>query len=1203
MNRSRLGTVLRTELGHQMRRPLYWILIVLAFLVVWGVSSGNVTIDSGASQVGGKKAWATSEFAVSQMVVFLTFLLQSFFVSVGAGMSVISDEEARVQPLLHSSPLTPGEYVWGKFLAVVLAYAVSLCATVGFLMFFHHVVPAGEAAEFRGPFILSAYLRPVLWFGLPLLVVMTGAAFAMGEATRRPVLVYFLPVGLFFLCIFFLWDWSPGWLDPRINRVLMAVEPAGFRWLSETWLKVDRGVDFYNTQPVGLDALFVISRGVLVGLGLGAVAWSQRHFARALRGQVAVRVPRLAQAEALTGSARHGAAGRVEGAPLASLGMGARPPSILLGMWHVARAEVRGLLSQPGLYLFVPIILFQTVVTALSAVGPFDTPLLLTPGRFALRMSNEATVLVCLLLLFYTVESLEREAASGFSPIHSATPVRTLSVLAGKAIANSVVGVAMLGALSLAGVVVQGVQGTVSLSLMPYVMVWGLLLVPTFVLWTSFVLAARALAGGRFGAYGLALGALGLTGFGAAREKLTWVTNWPMWSTVRWSDMGPLELDRPAVVLNRLAALGMAVFFTALAVRLDARRARDSVSLLEQVRPSGLLRGARRLAPFAVFPGAVLLLLGLRVGEGFEGDAAKKRAKEYWQKNLATWKDAPQPALVDVELSVDLEPASGALRTRGTYTLINRHAQPLERFALSGGDHWQDVRWTVEGQEATPEDRSRLYVFTPAHPLATGATTKVGFEFHGVFPQGVSRNGGERSEFILPSGVVLTSEFPTFAPVVGYLETVGVDKKENQYEPRVYSDHFYEGLTTAGWGTGKPFTTRIQITGPAEYTFNSVGTLTSDDVKDGRRVMVWTSDQPVSMFNIVAGRWSAAKGDGTVVFHHPAHGYNVARMVRGLDAARKYYSEWFYPYPWKELKLSEFPGIATYAQGFPTNITFSESIGFLARASPRADAVLLVTAHEAAHQWWGNLLIPGKGPGGNVLSEGMSHYSALRLIEQLEGSYERMETARRLEDRYGKSRRVDGEQPLVKLDDSREGDNTVLYDKGGWTFWMLEDLMGRPAMQAGLQAFLRHYIPDEDHPVLQDFLAELRPFAPDAAAFDAFAQQWFFQVSVPEYHLSEPRVTADGAKWVTKVVVRNTGTGRMPVEIAVAKGERFPERDDATGPVQPSPDYRDARETRVLGPDEQVEVTLRSDFKPEQILVDPDVRVLQLRRAQALLKL
>ena len=31
------------------------------------------------------------------------------------------------------------------------------------------------------------------------------------------------------------------------------IDPAGFRWLNETWLKADRGATFYNTTPIGLD--------------------------------------------------------------------------------------------------------------------------------------------------------------------------------------------------------------------------------------------------------------------------------------------------------------------------------------------------------------------------------------------------------------------------------------------------------------------------------------------------------------------------------------------------------------------------------------------------------------------------------------------------------------------------------------------------------------------------------------------------------------------------------------------------------------------------------------------------------------------------------------------------------------------------------------------------------------------------------------
>ena len=56
--------------------------------------------------------------------------------------------------------------------------------------------------------------------------------FFVGERTPRPILVFVLPVAVLLICGFFLWDWTPSWLDPRIDRALMLVDPAGFRWVS-----------------------------------------------------------------------------------------------------------------------------------------------------------------------------------------------------------------------------------------------------------------------------------------------------------------------------------------------------------------------------------------------------------------------------------------------------------------------------------------------------------------------------------------------------------------------------------------------------------------------------------------------------------------------------------------------------------------------------------------------------------------------------------------------------------------------------------------------------------------------------------------------------------------------------------------------------------------------------------------------------------
>jgi hypothetical protein len=600
-----------------------------------------------------------------------------------------------------------------------------------------------------------------------------------------------------------------------------------------------------------------------------------------------------------------------------------------------------------------------------------------------------------------------------------------------------------------------------------------------------------------------------------------------------------------------------------------------------------------RLVPVALVPVAAASVLWARVDHGFEGEASKRLQKDYWRKNIATYRDWPLPDISSVDVAIELDPARSWLRTRGTYELVNPHDKPLAQIPLTGGLRWRKVSWTLDGKRHIPEDRAHLSIVKPPSPLATGQRLRLGFELEGELPVGITKKGGGTSEFVLPSGVVLTSFGPSFVPVLGYLDSVGVDD-ENKSDSREYPDDFWKGQTESGLGTRAPFRTRVTISGPADLTYNSVGVQTRDVVEGGKRTTVWESDQPVNFFNVVAGRWAVRRGQGTAVYYHPGHPYNVKAMVDGLDAARTYYSRWFWPYPWRELKLSEFPALASYAQGFPTDITFSESIGFLTKDDPGADAAFLVTAHESAHQWWGNIVCPGKGPGGNLLSEGTAHFSTLLLFEQVKGLHGRIDFAKRIEDSYAKSRRSDSERPLVKIDGSRDGDNTVTYDKAGFVFWMLLNHMGRDRAMRGIRAFFDEYHANPDHPVLQDFLAVMRGHAADPAAFDAFTHQWFYEVVVPEYQLSEAKREHAGATWTTTVKLENLGTGSMPVEIAAVTGERF----DKNGKLKP--DYRDARATVTLGAGKSSEIVIRSDFEPKQLVVDPDALVLQLRRKAAI---
>src|SRR6185503_8587357 len=138
--------------------------------------------------------------------------------------------------------------------------------------------------------------------------------------------------------------------------------------------------------------------------------------------------------------------------------------------------------------------------------------------------------------------------------------------------------------------------------LVPYVLVWGLCLAPTFLAWSAFISFAYALVGNRYGAYGIGLGMLTFTGFRALTQKLSWIGNWPLWGAIRWSDLGFFETDRMALILNRVMVLGFAVLFGVLAVRLFRRRGADEVRTMHRLAPGRLAVSAAKLLPWAAVP-------------------------------------------------------------------------------------------------------------------------------------------------------------------------------------------------------------------------------------------------------------------------------------------------------------------------------------------------------------------------------------------------------------------------------------------------------------------------------------------------------------------------------------------------------------------------------------------------------------------------
>ena len=165
------------------------------------------------------------------------------------------------------------------------------------------------------------------------------------------------------------------------------------------------------------------------------------------------------------------------------------------------------------------------------------------------------------------------------------------------------------------------------------------------------------------------------------------------------------------------------------------------------------------------------------------------------------------------------------------------------------------------------------------------------------------------------------------------------------------------------------------------------------------------------------------------------------------------FSQWFGPYPYGSLALTQMPG--SLSQGWP-GLVFLSSFAFLSpqeQADLRLDPVTRdldgqILVHETAHQWWGDLVL-WKSYRDQWLAEGLANYASLMMLEEQKPSQFRevLEQYRRdllSGNKDGEKLREAGPVTLgPRLESSHfpEGYEAISYERGTWLFHMLRMML------------------------------------------------------------------------------------------------------------------------------------------------------------------
>jgi hypothetical protein len=258
------------------------------------------------------------------------------------------------------------------------------------------------------------------------------------------------------------------------------------------------------------------------------------------------------------------------------------------------------------------------------------------------------------------------------------------------------------------------------------------------------------------------------------------------------------------------------------------------------------------------------------------------------------------------------------------------------------------------------------------------------------------------------------------------------------------------------------------------------------------------------------------------------------------------------------LNVEATPLPGRFGQGFAGMIYLPTVTYFLPQQTHSASPLSLdiqtlfrtvLRAHEAAHQWWGNVVAAGSYHH-EWLMEALASYSALMFVEARNGpkaSEAILENYRRgLLAKGPDGESAESEGPVVqgrRLDSSNNPAAwmAVIYGKGTWIIQMLRRRMGDDRFLAMLAELRKRYEwKTLDTEQFRALCAEFVPPKSDDAKLERFFDQWVYGTGVPELKLTYSVKGKPGAYRLTGSVaqsgVPDDFTVRVPIEIQTTRG-------------------------------------------------------------------
>jgi ABC-2 type transport system permease protein len=1164
--------ILLFELKYRLKRPATWIyfflLFLMSFLLVTAAGGGfgtGVNISLGGD---GQTVKINSPFSVN----ITTTLLSVFGVIIASslmGNPVYRDFEYRTHALFYTTPISKLGYLGGRFFGSYLI-SVLVFSGIGIGAAVAGVMPWVEADRFLASAPAGTYVWPYVVMVLPNLLFAGAIFFTAATLTRNILSTY---IGSVLLLVAYLV--SAAYLgDLKNEHLVAALDAFGLAAIDFTiryWTPADK-----NHLLLPLSSYVLLNRAVwlTVGLGLLGLCYARfrfSSFASEKPDKKSRRAALAAETDAATTAAQPGGLRLPRVAQVFSGSMSLRQ------WWSLTRLEFRGIVRSRYFIAIAGAGIILLLATSAQVGKTFDTSTYPVTYEVIEAITGSFFLFFLAIIIFYSGELVWREREAGVAQIADAVPVPSWVPFLSKLAALGLVQVVLLAVVMLCGLLIQTFKGYFHYEIGLYLQALFLYQLPMLLLLCVLSMVTQVVLNNKYLGFAVMVvyyvanifrGQIGLghrlLGYGGGT------------SPGPYSDMNGYGHFLPAFWWTKLLWVGVALLLVLLAILLWVRGTDTTARLAE----------ARRRWSFG---SSVALALGLLIslGAGYyifyntnvlnkyltpkEGE---KRQVAY-EKQYRRLKDVAQPRITAVDMNTEIFPSNRAVRFRGQFTLVNKHARALDTVIVNIPVEQNprvlalNLGQTGQSTLVLNDTTYGIRLYRLAQPLAPGDSLALNMDIR--YQERGFPNSGSNTDIVY-NGTFISSNY---LPGLGYREEAELsgDQDRKNYglkpKPRMANVNNLKARQNtyisqdADW-----IRFRTTVSTEADQTAIAPGYLQKEWVKDGRRYFTYVMDRPMlNFYTFLSARykeyksqWVDSAGGRTIpitIYYQPGHEYNLKRMAEGAKDALAYCSRNFSPYQHRQLRILEFPRYQSFAQSFANTIPFSESIGFIANVKDKDPEDLnypyYVTAHEVGHQWWAHQVIGGNVQGSTLMAEAMAEYSALMVLSRHNGPAAMTRFLKFDMNRYlsGRAFEQKKEVPLALV----ENQQYIHYAKGSVVMYGLQDAMG----EANLNAALKQYVAavafqGPPYTNSTEFIGYLRRAAPDS--LQPYLTDQFERIT-----LFDNRVTAATSKKLPD--------GCYQVDFTVKSAKFYA---DSLGNQKPADQARDVLPLAVfpeLGPDKK----------------------------------